>query len=155
MTLDRIDRRILDLLQCDATMPVARIAERVGLSQTPCWKRIKKLEARGVIRARVALVDPDAVGMRMTAFLVVEPAEQSPGWRDAFAAAIAETPAAGDVHRLAGRSDFLVRVTVADLPALDALVEGLKSRVAMRSCEVMMSAERVRSTTAIALGAAA
>ncbi|ETX26424.1 Lrp/AsnC family transcriptional regulator, partial [Roseivivax isoporae] len=81
MKFDRIDLKILDLLQRDATMPVARIVEQVGLSQTPCWKRIQKHEEAGTISGRVALLDPDAFGFGLTAFVMVEAMEHTPEWR--------------------------------------------------------------------------
>ena len=88
MKLDRIDLKILDLLQRDATIPVARIADQVGLSQTPCWKRIQKHEEAGVIRARTALLSPDAFGLSLTAFVMVEADEHTADWRKAFLEAV-------------------------------------------------------------------
>lgn len=151
MAYDRIDLRILDLLQHDAKMPLARIADRVGLSQTPCWKRIRKLEESGVIKGRVALLDPVPFGLGLTAFVVVEAADQSPDWRKSFLAILGTIPAARDVYRLAGRQDFLIRVMVADVAALDALVEDLRDRVALRACEIMMVAEQSMGSTAVPL----
>jgi Lrp/AsnC family transcriptional regulator len=93
--LDRIDRRILYELMRDATLPVSQLAERVGLSQTPCWKRVQKLEAAGVITSRVAIVDPAAIGLGLTVFVEIEAADHTPEWRAAFAAVVEEYPEIG------------------------------------------------------------
>lgn len=153
MTLDRIDLNILDLLQRDATIPLGRIADRVGLSPTPCWKRVKKLEAAGAIRGRVALLDPDALGLAVTAFLVVEAGDQGRDWRAAFREAVGGLDAVVELHRLSGRADFLAKVRVRTLADLDALVETLTARVPMRACEVLISSERLQETTAVPIPA--
>ena len=151
MAFDRIDLRILDLLQHDARVPLARIADQVGLSPTPCWKRIRKLEESGVIRARVALLDPGPFGLSLTAFVLVEAADQTPEWRQGFLATLEAIPSVRDVFRLTGRQDFMLRVLVADVAALDALVESLRDRVSLRSCEIMMVAEQSIRSTALPL----
>ena len=83
--MDLIDRKILVALQADATLPIQQVADRVGLSQTPCWKRIQKLEQTGVIRRRVAIVDPAALGLGLSVFVAITTDDHSPGWRDRFA----------------------------------------------------------------------
>ena len=151
MAYDRIDLSILDLLQHDVRVPLARIADRAGLSQTPCWKRIRKLEESGVIKGRVALLDPGSFGLSLTAFVLVEAADQTPAWRQGFLATVEAIPSVRDVYRLAGRQDFLLRVLVADVAALDALVECLRERVPLRSCGIMMVAEQSMGSTALPL----
>lgn len=151
MDYDRIDLAILDLLQHDVRVPLARIADQVGLSQTPCWKRIRKFEERGVIKRRVALLDPGPFGLSLTAFILVEAADQSPDWRQGFLTTVKTIPAVRDVYRLAARQDFLLRVLVADVAALDMLVEDLRARVTLRSCEIMMVAEQCMGSTALPL----
>jgi Lrp/AsnC family transcriptional regulator len=113
--LDRIDRKILHELMRDATTPVAQLAERVGLSQTPCWKRVQKLEAVGIITGRVALVDPARIGLGLTVFVEIEAPDHSREWRAEFRAAIAEFPQIVEIHRMAGDVDYLLKVAVADL----------------------------------------
>ena len=107
--LDRIDRKILHELMRDCTLPVAQLAERVGLSQTPCWKRVQKLEAAGVITGRVALVAPERIGLGLTVFVEIEAADHSPAWRESFAALVAGTPQIVETHRMAGEVDYLSR----------------------------------------------
>lgn len=151
MTFDRIDLKILDLLQQDATLPVARIADRVGLTQTPCWKRIQKHEEAGVIRQRVALLDPDALGLSLTAFVMVEAVDHTPEWRAAFLSAVAGLDPIRDVYRLAGTYDFLLRVVVADMAAFDRLYADLTARIQLRSVNTLFALERVRVSTALPL----
>lgn len=100
--LDAIDLKILRLLQEDATLALAVISDKVGLSQTPCWKRIQKLEATGVIERRVALLSPEAVGVGLAVFVSIESGDHSPGWLQTFSAAIARMPEVMEVYRMAG-----------------------------------------------------
>ncbi len=149
MNFDRIDLKILDILQRDATVPVARIAEQVGLSQTPCWKRIQKHQEYGVIRARVALLDPEVFGLNLTAFVMVEAVEHTADWRTDFLAAVEALEPIRDIHRLAGSHDFMLRVVVADMLAFDAFYETLTSRIRLRSVSSVFALEQVKSSTAI------
>ena len=151
MTFDRIDLKILDILQRDATVPVARIADQVGLSQTPCWKRNQKHEEAGVIRARVALLDPDALGLSLTAFVMVEALEHTAEWRAGFLAAVENLEAVRDIYRLAGNHDFLLRVVVADMAAFDRFYEELTAAVRLRSVSSSFALEAVRTTTSLPL----
>lgn len=149
MKFDRIDLKILDLLQRDATIPIARIADQVGLSQTPCWKRIRKHEEAGVIRARVALLDPDAFGLSLTAFVMVEAVEHTAEWRASFLAAVEKLEPIRDVYRLAGNYDFLLRVVVADMAAFDRLYEDLTASIRLRSVNSVFALERVKVSTTL------
>ncbi len=151
MTFDRIDLKILDILQRDATVPVARIAEQVGLSQTPCWKRIRKHEEAGVIRARVALLNPDAFGLSLTAFVMVEAVEHTADWRASFLAAVEALKPVRDVYRLAGAYDFLLRVVVPDMASFDRFYESLTATVRLRSVNSVFALEAVRTTTSLPL----
>lgn len=151
MTFDRIDLKILDILQRDATVPVARIADQVGLSQTPCWKRIQKHEEAGVIRARVALLDANALGLSLTAFVMVEAVEHTAEWRAGFLAAVDALEPVRDVYRLAGNYDFLLRVVVPDMPAFDRFYEDLTATVRLRSVNSTFALERVKASTRLPL----
>ena len=148
---DRIDLKILDLLQRDATMPVARIADRVGLSQTPCWKRIQKHQASRTIRSRVAILDPDAFGLSLVSFLTVEPAEATPDWRAAFLAAIEGRDEVQEVFRLAGSQDYLLKVVSRDLAAFETFCDWLTSRVAVRATRSVFAQERFKAGSALPL----
>lgn len=147
--LDRIDRRILAELQRDATLPLARLADRVGLSQTPCWKRVQKLEQAGVITRRVALVDPHKLGLNVTTFVAVAAVDHGMAWREAFATAITSMPEVMEVWRMAGEADYLLKVVLEDMSALDAFYRRLTNAVALRSVASHIALERVLHTTAL------
>lgn len=145
--LDLIDRKIVAELMRDATMPVARIADRVGLTQTPCWKRIQKLEATGVLTGRVALADPGRLGFGLTVFVGVEAPDHSAEWRKQFAAAIDSLPEIMEVYRMAGELDYLLRVAVADMRDFDRLYRDLTDAVPIKNVTSHFVMERMRFTT--------
>ena len=122
--MDEIDRLLLAILQQDATLSIAQMAERVGLSPTPCWKRIQKLETAGVITRRVALVDPDRVGVGLSVLVSVEAGEHTPEWLERFSAGVASMPEVTEVYRMAGDVDYMLRVAVADMAEYDAIGNG-------------------------------
>ena len=147
--LDRIDRRILQELMRDATLPVSQLAERVGLSQTPCWKRVQKLEAAGIITGRVAIVDPTTIGLGLTVFVEIEATDHTPEWRAAFGAVVADYPEILEVHRMAGEVDYLLKVVVCGKAAYDAFYLDLTQRVACRNVTSKFSMERIKAITAL------
>ena len=147
-TLDRIDRKILHELQRNATIPIAQLAERVGLSQTPCWKRVQKLEQSGVITGRVALVDPARIGLGLMVFVEIAALDHSPAWRDRFADVVTAMPEVVDVYRMAGEVDYLLRVVVEDMAAFDAFYKSLTARIELKSVTSKFTMERIKSTTA-------
>ena len=146
--LDLIDRRIVAELMRDATLPVAQIADRVGLSQTPCWKRIQKLEAAGVLTGRVALADPARLGLGLTVFVGIEAPDHSAEWREAFARAVAALPEVMETWRMAGEIDYLLRVAVPDTSAFNALYRRLTDAVPIRNVTSHFAMERIKFTTA-------
>lgn len=146
--LDLIDRKILAELMRDATLPVAQIADRAGLSQTPCWKRIQKLEAAGVVTARVALVDPDRLGFGLTVFAGIEAPDHSAEWREAFGRATAAIPEIMEVYRMAGEMDYLLRIAVPDMMAYDRLYKRLTDAVPIKNVTSHFAMERMKFTTA-------
>jgi Lrp/AsnC family transcriptional regulator len=146
--LDLIDRKIVAALMEDATTPIAQIADKVGLSQTPCWKRIQKLEAAGVIQKRVALADPGKLGFGLTVFVGIEAPDHSAEWRDAFAKALAGLPQVMEAWRMAGDVDYLLRVAVPDMAAYDAFYRALTDAVAIKNVTSQFAMERLRHTTA-------
>lgn len=148
-TLDRIDRKILFELMRDSTLPVAQLAERVGLSQTPCWKRVQKLEAAGVITGRVALVAPEKIGLGLTVFVEIEAADHTPRWREAFAEMVSDYPQIVETHRMAGEVDYLLKVIVPDMLAYDAFYLDLTHRLPCRNVTSKFSMERMKATTTL------
>jgi len=150
--LDRMDRKILVLLQQDCTLPIAELAKRVGLSQTPCWKRVQRLEATGVIDRRVALLSPEQVGVPVTVFVAVETSDHSPGWLARFAAAVSAMPEVMEAHRMAGDVDYMLRVAIADMAAYDRFYKRLIAAVPLKNVSSRFSMERIKSTTVLPLG---
>jgi Lrp/AsnC family transcriptional regulator len=148
-TLDRIDRRILHELQRDASLSLALLSGRVGLSQTPCWKRVQKLERAGVITGRAALVDPAAVGLGLTVFVAVEARDHSPAWRDEFAAAMSARPEVLEIHRLAGGVDYMLKVVMPDMPAFDRFYLALTRDFEPRNVTSHFAMERLKATVAL------
>lgn len=146
--LDLIDRKIVAELMQDATLPIAQIADRVGLSQTPCWKRIQKLEATGVLTGRVALADPTKLGFGLTVFVGIEAPDHSAEWRGTFAKATEAIPEIMEVHRMAGEMDYLLRVAVADMAAFDRLYKRLTDAVPIKNVTSHFAMERMKFTTA-------
>jgi Lrp/AsnC family transcriptional regulator len=132
-TLDLIDRKIIAELMRDATLPIAQIADRVGLSQTPCWKRIQKLEAAGVLTGRVALADPARIGLGLTVFVGIEAPDHTVTWRDAFATKVEAMPEIMEVWRMAGELDYLLRIAVPDMTAYDAFYKRLTDAVPIKN----------------------
>src|SRR5258707_14396658 len=117
--MDDIDRQLLEILQQDATLSIAQMAERIGLSPTPCWKRIQKLEAQGVITRRVAVVDPERVGVGLSVLVSVEAGEHTPAWLERFSAGVDAMPDVIEVYRLAVEFRYHFRDAVARIGGHD------------------------------------
>lgn len=149
--LDRIDLKILAELQCDATTPVARLADRVGLSQTPCWKRVQKLEAAGIITGRVALVDARKVGLGLTVLCEVEAMDHTPAWREGFLRAVEGLPEVIEVLRLGGQADYMLRIVVPDMAAYDAVYRRLTGAVALKGVRSRFVMEELHRKRALPL----
>ncbi len=149
--MDEIDRQLIELLQQDATLSIAQMAERVGLSATPCWKRIQKLEARGVITRRVAVVDPESVGVGLCVLVSVEAGEHTPEWLEFFSAGVAAMPEVMEVYRVAGDVDYMLRVAVADMTEYDTFYKRLIAIAPMKNVTSRFAMERIKHTTAYPL----
>jgi Lrp/AsnC family transcriptional regulator len=147
--MDAIDRKILVLLQDDASLSVAEIGHRVGLSSTPCWKRIQKLEAEGVITKRVALVDPDKIGLGITVFVSIETADHSEEWLDRFAKTVGAMPEVMEFYRMAGDVDYMLRVIASDMHAYDLFYKRLIAAVPLKNVTSRFAMEKLKSTTAL------
>lgn len=153
--MDSIDLKILALLQKDATLSIAAIGEQVGLSQTPCWKRIQRLEADGVIDRRVAVLDPVKLGLGLTVFVSIETADHSKDWLERFADRIAAMPEVLEFYRMAGDVDYMLRVVVADMSAYDTFYKNLIATLPLKNVTSRFAMEKVKSTTALPLPAPA
>ena len=119
--MDALDQKILSILQENASLPIAEIAARVGLSQTPCWKRIQKLEAAGVITRRVALLSPEKLGLGLCVYVSIAAGEHSEAWLDRFTQQVAKMPEVVEFHRMAGDIDYMLRVVVVSRFAMERI----------------------------------
>jgi Lrp/AsnC family transcriptional regulator len=147
--MDTIDRKILDLLQRDATLSIAEIADRVGLSQTPCWKRIQRLESQGVIERRVALLNPEKLGLGLTVFVSIETNDHSQEWLARFASLVSSMPEVLEFYRMAGDVDYMLRVIVSDMAAYDAFYKRLIAAIPLKNVSSRFAMERVKASTAL------
>lgn len=149
--MDRTDLKILAILQEDSSLPVAEIASRVNLSQTPCWRRIQRLEAQGVIERRVALLDPGSIGLGISVFVEIEAADHSAEWLKRFAQTVVAMPEVMEVYRMAGDIDYLLRVAVGSMAEYDEFYRRLIDDVPLKNVTSRFAMERVKSTTAFPL----
>jgi Lrp/AsnC family transcriptional regulator len=147
--VDAIDRKILLTLQEDASLSVAEIGQRVGLSSTPCWKRIQRLEADGVIQKRVAIVDQDRVGLGISVFVSVETDDHSEAWLGGFAKAVSAMPEVMEFYRMAGDVDYMLRVVVKDMQAYDAFYKRLIAASPLKNVTSRFAMEKIKSTTSL------
>jgi Lrp/AsnC family transcriptional regulator len=146
--LDATDRAILRLLQRDASLSLAEIAQHVGLTQTPCWKRIRRMEGAGIITARVALLDPAKLGLPLSVIVAIETADHSAEWISRFAEAMAAMPEVVECWRMGGDVDYLLRVVVPDIASYDSFYRRLVAAVpSLRNVTGRFAMERVKGTT--------
>jgi Lrp/AsnC family transcriptional regulator len=150
--MDATDLKILAILQEDASLSVAEVAGRVNLSQTPCWRRIQRLEEQGVIVRRVAILNPDSVGLGLTVFVEVETGDHSREWLETFAASVLGMPEVMEVYRMAGDVDYLLRLAVSNMAAFDTFYQKLISTVPLKNVTSRFAMERVKFTTAYPVG---
>jgi Lrp/AsnC family transcriptional regulator len=147
--MDAIDRKILAVVQQDASLSVAEIGQRVGLSSTPCWKRLQRLEADGVITRRVALVAPEKVGLGITVFVSIETGDHSNEWLRKFAEVVSAMPEVMEFYRMAGDVDYMLRVVVPDIAGYDTFYKKLIATVPLKNVTSRFAMERIKSTTAL------
>jgi len=147
--MDAIDRKILAVLQEDASLSVADIGSRVGLSSTPCWKRIQRLEADGVIQKRVAIIDQNKLGLGVTVFVSVETDDHSEEWLRRFAQLAGAMPEVLEFYRMAGDVDYMLRVVVPDISGYDAFYKRLIASVPLKNVTSRFAMEKIKSTTAL------
>jgi Lrp/AsnC family transcriptional regulator len=143
--LDRFDREILRLIADDASLSLADIAGKVGLTPTPCWKRIRRMEQDGIILRRVALLDPAKVGLPVSVFVEIETADHSSDWLNQFAKVIEQTPEIVDAWRMSGDVDYLLHVVVSDIASYDAFYRKLIGSVPLRNVSSRFSMERMKA----------
>jgi Lrp/AsnC family transcriptional regulator len=142
--LDRLDREILRLISVDASLSLADIAAKVGLTPTPCWKRIRRMEQDGIIQRRVAVLDPVKVGLPVSVFVAIETADHSSEWLAKFARVINETPEIVDAWRMSGEVDYLLHVVVPDIASYDNFYRKLIGSIPLRNVSSRFSMERMK-----------
>ncbi|MEH2543552.1 Lrp/AsnC family transcriptional regulator [Bradyrhizobium sp. AZCC 2262] len=148
--IDAIDRKILRVLQEDASLSVAEIGERVGLSSTPCWKRVQRMENEGIITGKVALVDQNKIGLGLSVFVSVESNDHSDAWLKKFAQAVSAMPEVIEFYRMAGDVDYMLRVVVADMRSYDIFYRKLIGSVALvKNVTSRFAMEKIKSVTAL------
>ncbi|QIE54927.1 Lrp/AsnC family transcriptional regulator [Pikeienuella piscinae] len=146
---DELDRKILRQMQRDCALPLETLGERIGLSRNAVWRRVKRLEETGVIRARVALVAPEAVGRTLQVFIAVRTSAHEADWLERFAKATREMEEIIGVYRMTGELDYLIRARVADIADYDALYQRLIRRIPMADVSASFVMEEIKETTAL------
>jgi Lrp/AsnC family transcriptional regulator len=150
LELDPIDRKILRLIQVDCTASIQAIADEVGLSANPCWRRLKRMEEAGVIQARVALVDPVALGLKMTAFVAIRTDTHTTEWLEGFGRAVRQIPEIIECHRMSGETDYLLKVIVSDIDHYDRVYRRLIAAApGLSDVSSAFSMERLKHGTAL------
>lgn len=149
--MDAIDKKILAILQEDSTVAVAEISESVGLSATPCWRRVQNLEKAGVIRRRVALLDAASLNLGVTVFVGLKTAQHSQDWLETFARKIAAIDEVVEFYRMAGDVDYLLKIMVPDIAGYDAVYKRLITAVDFSDVSSSFAMEEIKYTTALPL----
>lgn len=149
--LDEMDVKILRILQEDCTRSVADIGREVGLSTTPCWRRIQKLEEAGVIKRRVAVLDAPRINAGVTVFVSIKTDQHSLAWLEKFHTAVVDFPEVIEFYRMSGEVDYLLRVVVPDIASYDTFYKKLIARVEISKVSSAFAMEQIKYTTALPL----
>jgi len=149
--MDKLDRRILDLLQKNGTLTAQEIAERVGLSKVPCWRRIKRMEELGIIRQTVALLDAKSLNVGTTVFVMMKTANHSAAWFEKFQKAVRDVPEITEIYRMSDEVDYLMRIVVPDIEAYDVVYKKLIATIDLLDVSASFALETIKSTTALPL----
>jgi Lrp/AsnC family transcriptional regulator len=149
--MDEIDRKLLGLLQRDASLSLDELSERASLSRNACWRRIKRLEDDGVIKARVTLLDAKAINVGLTAFIALRTTEHSAKWLDQFSRAVRDIPEIVGVYRLTGDLDYLLQAVIPDVAAYDSLYKRLISKITLADVSSSFVMEEIKATTVLPL----
>lgn len=149
--MDATDLRILAALQRDASGSVAEIADRAGISQTPAWKRIKRLEEDGVITKRVVVLDPDRLNLKLVGYVQIRTSQHSDAWLKRFAAAVQKVPEIVECHRMAGEVDYLLKIVAPDMAGYDTIYRNLIRLVELSDVSASFSMEQIKQTTELPL----
>lgn len=149
--MDKLDRKILELLQKDGSLNATEIAERVGLSKVPCWRRIQRMRETGVIRQTVALLDAEALNVGTTVFVMMKTANHSAAWFEKFQKAVRDIPEITEIYRMSGDVDYLMRIVVPGIDAYDVVYKKLIASIELLDVSASFALETIKSTTALPL----
>jgi Lrp/AsnC family transcriptional regulator len=149
--LDSMDIKILNILQEDSTLAVAEIGKKVGLSTTPCWRRIQKLEQDGVISKRVAILNPKMVSASVTVFVAITTSHHNASWLERFQAAVEAFPEIVEAYRMSGQVDYILRVVVPDIASYDAFYKAFIKEIDLSDVSSSFAMEQIKFTTALPL----
>ncbi len=153
-TLDKYDRHILAVLQEDATVSIAELAERIGLTQSPCWRRVQRLQERGVIRKQVALLDPGHLDLAVTVFILVRTSQHRIEWFKSFHDLVSSMPEVVEFYRVTGSTDYLLKVVVPSIQGYDRVYKTLINGAELADVSSMFAMEQIKYTTALPIPAA-
>ena len=149
--MDEIDVKILKLLQRDCNLPVSEIAAKVGLSTSPCWKRIARLRETGIIKQQVSILDAAKLGFGLTAYVSIKTGEHSGTWLNEFSKTVTDMPEVMEFHRMAGDVDYMLKVIVADIDSFDKFYKRLIGSSAINEVTSRFSMEKIKETTELPL----
>lgn len=149
--IDKTDRKILRELTLNCDIPLLKLARKVGLSQTPCWQRVQKLEQAGIIRKRVAIIDPQSLGLGLTVIVAVEAHEHSAAWLQGFRAYLDARPEVTHVWRMAGEVDYMLKLVIADMKAYDEFYKALIEAIPLKNVSSRFVMETVKESTGYAI----
>ena len=149
VVMDEMDINILRLLQADSSLTVTEIAKQVGLSASPCWKRINRLESEGIIKYQAAVLDGQKLGVSLTVFMSIRTGEHSGQWLEDFAKFVKDMPEVQEFHRMAGEVDYLLKIVVPDMDRFDQFYKNMVEKVALRDVTSRFSMEAIKQTTAL------
>ncbi|WP_226503419.1 MULTISPECIES: Lrp/AsnC family transcriptional regulator [Pseudomonas] len=149
--MDKFDRAILEILQDDCTLAIGALAERIGLGTTACWRRIQKLEEEGILRKRVALLDRSKLNIGVTVFVSIKTNQHSAEWLQTFHARVAEIVEVVELYRMAGDTDYLLKMAVPDIAGYDAVYKQLIQIPGLSDISSSFAMEQIKYTTAMPL----
>jgi len=149
--MDKLDKKILEQLQKNGGLTAAELADRIGLSKAPCWRRIKRLEEEGIIKQTVALLDARSVNLGTTVFVTLKTGNHSEAWFEKFVKAVRDIPEVTEIHRMSGDVDYLMRIVVPDIDAYDVVYKRLIASVEFQDVSASFALETIKYTTALPL----
>jgi len=149
--MDKLDKKILEQLQKNGGLTAAELADRIGLSKAPCWRRVKRLEEAGIIKQTVALLDARSLNLGTTVFVTLKTGNHSEAWFDKFVKAVRDIPEVTEIHRMSGDVDYLMRIVVPDIDAYDVVYKRLIASVEFQDVSASFAFETIKYTTALPL----